>query len=129
MADRCLIFRRDDGGPLPNNMEQEIVSAINRVLSPLTAPAHIQMINMNGNMKGTIMVITHQHAMAAMALVYSYVFINAAHRVYNGVINIAENESWDRLKVHVVPFVRYMTKAQRDCKRWGKKSMWRTKEW
>jgi hypothetical protein len=29
------------------------------VLSPLTAPAHIQMINMNGNMKGTIMVITH----------------------------------------------------------------------
>jgi len=57
---------------------------------------------------GTIMVITQPNVTAAMALAYDDIIISAAHMVHKGVIDIAENNSWERLKIQAVPLVRYM---------------------
>jgi hypothetical protein len=111
MAERRLILRRDEGVPRPNKMDQEIVSAINRVLFHQKAPAHIRIMNAKRNARGTITAITHQNATAAMALIYRDVIITAARTVDKGVIDVEENESWERLKIHAVPLVRYMGKG------------------
>jgi hypothetical protein len=111
MAQRRLILRRDEGVPLPNKMDQEIASAINRALFHQKAPAHIRIMNAKNNARGTITAITHQNATAAMALIYRDVIITAARTVDNGVIDVEENESWERFKIHTVPLVRYMGKA------------------
>jgi hypothetical protein len=57
-----------------------------------------------------ITAITHQNSTAVMALIYRDIIVNAARTVNKGVIDVEENESWERLKIHAVPFVRYMGK-------------------
>jgi hypothetical protein len=42
LADNSIILRRDEKVPLPNKMDQEIASAINRALFHKQTPAHIQ---------------------------------------------------------------------------------------
>jgi hypothetical protein len=111
MAERRLILRRDEGVPLPNKMDQEVASAFNRALFHQKAPAHIRIMNAKSHAKGPITAITHENATAVMALTYGDVIINAAHTVDKGVIDVEENESWERLKVHAVPLVRYMAKG------------------
>jgi len=59
MADRGLILRRDRIVPLPNKMDQDIASAINRALFHQQAPAHIRIMNARSNAKGAITAITH----------------------------------------------------------------------
>jgi len=112
MAERRLILTRDEGVPLSNKMYQEIVSAIKRAVFHKKAPAHIRIMNALGNAKGAITAITHQNAMVAMALTYRDVIINVARTVDKGVIDVEEYESWERLKVHAVPLVRYMGKGR-----------------
>lgn len=92
-------------------MNQEIGSAINRGLFDQKALAHIRIMYTERNANGTITAITHQHAMAAMALVYSEVISNTGRMVVKGVIEIEENETWEWLKVHAVPLVMYMGKG------------------
>lgn len=46
-----------------------------------------------------------------MALRYRDVIITAVRIVNQGVIDIEENESWDRLKIYAVSLVRYMGKS------------------
>jgi len=111
VAESRLILRRDEGIPLPNKLDQEIASAINRGLFHRKAPAHIWIMNAKTNVNGAITAITHQNTPAAMALTYRKDIINAAHTVNKGVINVEENESWERLKVHAVELVRYMGKG------------------
>jgi len=62
LADRCLILRSDENVPLPNKMDQEIVSAINRALFHQQAPAQIRIMNAIRNAKSAITAITHQNA-------------------------------------------------------------------
>jgi len=111
MADRCLILRRDETVPLPNKMDQEIASAINRALFHQQAPAHIRIMNARRNAKGAITAITHQNATAEMAMQYRDIIITAARTVDRGVVDVDENETWERLKIHAVPLMRYMGKG------------------
>jgi len=46
--------------------------------------------------------------MVAIALADCNIIINTACMVEMGVIDIEENESWEMLKVHAVPLIRYM---------------------
>jgi len=94
--------------PLPNKMDQEIVSAINRARFHQQAPGHIRIINARRNARGAIAAITHQNATAEVTLRYCDIIITAARTVDNGVVDGEENETWERLKIHAVPLVRYM---------------------
>jgi hypothetical protein len=111
IADRRLILRRDETVPLPNKMDQEIASAINRALFHQQAPAHIRIINARRNAKGVIMAITHQNGTAEMAMQYRDIIMTAARTVGRRVVDVEENETWERLKIHAVPLMRYMGKG------------------
>jgi len=91
MADRHLILRRDESVPLPNKMDQEIASLINRALFHQQAPAHIRIVNAGRNAKGTITGITHQNGPAEMAMKYSNIIITAARTVDKGVVDVKGN--------------------------------------
>jgi hypothetical protein len=106
MIDRRLISRRDEGVPLPNMMDQEIVSVINKAHFHREAPAHFQMMNAKPISKRAITAITNQNLMAAMALTYHEVNMIAAHMVDKGVIDVEENESWEMQEVNPVHLVR-----------------------
>ena len=99
-------MRRDESVLLPNKMDPEISSAINRALFHQKAPAHIWIMKAKCNAKGSITTITDQDAMAAMALAYPDVIITAARTVDMRVIDVEGNESWENLKIHRVPLVR-----------------------
>jgi hypothetical protein len=43
-----------------------------------------------------------------MALLYRDIIIKATRSVDKGIIDVEGNESWERLKIHTVPLVRYM---------------------
>ena len=93
MAERCLILRRDEGLPLPNEMDQEIASPINRALFHQKAPAHGRNMNAKRNAKSAITAITHPNATAEIALQYSDIIITAARTVDKQVVGVEENES------------------------------------
>ena len=95
-------------------MDQEIASAINRAHFHQKAPAHIRIMNAKWNAKGTITAITHPNATAEMALQYREIIITAATTVNKEVVDVKENESWDMLKIHTVPLIRYMGKGTDD---------------
>jgi hypothetical protein len=111
MAERHLILRRDESVLLSNKMDQEIASAINRALFHQKAPAHIRIMNAKMNAKGVITAITHTNVTAEMAMQYCDIIITAASTVDRGVVDVEENETWERLKIHTVPLVQYMGKG------------------
>jgi len=111
MTDRRLIQRRDESVPLPDMMNQEIASPINRALFHQQAPAHIGIMNARRNAKGAMPAIRHQNATAEMAMRYRDFIITAARTVDRGVKDVEENETWERPKIHAVPLVRYMGKG------------------
>jgi len=108
MPDRRLILRRDASIPLPRKMDEEIASAVNRALFQQQAPAHVRMMNVTVNAKGTLTTITHHNAAAVMALLYRDIIIEAARSVDKGIIDVEGNKSWEELKIHTVPLVKYI---------------------
>jgi len=108
MAGRRLILRRDESLPLSNTMDLEIASAINRAHFHQKAPAHIGLMNAKRNAKGAITAITHPNAAAEMALQYRELIITAAGTIDKVVVEVEDNESWERLTIHAVPLIRYM---------------------
>ena len=94
--------------PLPNKMDEEVGSAINRVLFHQQAPAHIKIKNGRRNAKGVITAITHQNATAEMAMRYCNVIITAGRTVDRGVMDVEEKKTWERVMIHAVPLVRYI---------------------
>jgi len=94
MAERCLILRIDQSIPLPNKMDQEIASVINRAQFHQKAPAHIRIMNTKRNPNGPISVITHQNTTAGMALRFRDVIITAGCTVHKIVIDVEQNKSW-----------------------------------
>jgi len=111
LADRRIILRRDGNMPLPNKMDKEILSVINRALFHRQAPVHILIMNAIRNANYAIKAITHQNATAEMGQLYHDIIIMAVRTVDKGVINVNKNESWQRLKIHAVPLVLYMRKG------------------
>jgi hypothetical protein len=108
MEERRLILRRAESVPLSNKMDQEIASAINRALFDEMAPAHIRIMNAQRNATGAITAITHPHATLELAMRYRNIIIMAARTVDPGVVDVEENETWERPQIHNVPLVRYM---------------------
>jgi len=100
MAERSLILRADESVPLSNIMVQEIASAINRVRFHQKAPAHNRVMNAKWHAKGGISAITHPNATAEMAQQYRDLIITAARTVDKGVVDVEDNESWERLKIN-----------------------------
>jgi hypothetical protein len=111
MADRRLILRRDGTVPLPNKLDQEIASAINRALFHQQALAHIRIMNERRNAKGAITAITQQNPTAAMVMRYHDSIITAARTFDRGVVDVEQHETWEMLKIHAVPVVRYVGTA------------------
>jgi len=107
-ANRRLILSRDNSVPHTNKMDQEVGSAINRVLFHQQAPAHIRIMNARRNAKGVISAITHQNATAEMAMRYWNVIITAGMTVDRGVMDVEGNKTWERIQIHAVPLVRYI---------------------
>jgi hypothetical protein len=79
MEERRRILRRDERVPLSNNMDQEIVSAINSALFHQKAPSHIRIVNAKRNAKGAIAAITHPNATAEMAMRDRDIIVMAAN--------------------------------------------------
>ena len=111
MAERRLMPWRDEGVPLPKQMDQEIASATNRAVFHQKAPAHIRVMNAKSNALGTMTAITHANSTGAREQRSGDVIITAVPTVDQRVIDVEKNESWERLKVHAIPLVRYMGNA------------------
>jgi len=65
-------------------------------------------MNAKRNAKGTITAILHPNATADMAMQFSDFVTTAARTVDRGVMDVNENETWERLKIPAVPLVQYM---------------------
>jgi hypothetical protein len=92
-------------------MDQAILSAISRALFHREALAHIMIMNANRNAKSVITVIPHPDATAEMALQYHEIILTAVRTIKKCIVDVEENESWERLKIRPVPLVRYMGKG------------------
>jgi len=66
------------------------------------------MINTKWNANGPFNAITHPNATEAMAEWYRDIIIIDARTVNKGVVDIEDNESCERLKIHTVPLIQYM---------------------
>ena len=100
--------------PLRNKMDQEIALVINRALCHQPAPAQIMIMNAKRNAKGATMAITaitDQNTKAVMALRYRDIICIAARTVDNGVVDVDKNESYERIKIHIVLLVQNMGKG------------------
>jgi len=118
-AVRGLILQTVESVPLPNKMDQEIASEINRGLFHQNAPAYIRIMIAKRDTMGVIPAITRQNAMCAMELVYCDIINNAVCSVDKGVNDAEEDESWQRRKIHAVPLVMYIAKGTE-----GLQKMW-----
>jgi hypothetical protein len=96
MAERCQIVKSDESATQPNKMDQDIVSAINRVHFHHQAQAHIRIMNAMKNNTAEIMAITYQHAAVELALRYHDNVITPLGTVDKGVVDVEESESWER---------------------------------
>ena len=94
--------------PPPNKMDPEIALAIKRALFHQQALADIRIMNARKNAKGAITTSRHQDATAKMVLGYRDIIITAAGTVDKVVVDVKENQSWERLKIHAVPLVQNM---------------------
>jgi hypothetical protein len=68
-------------------------------------------MNVKRNGKRVITAITHPNPTVEMAMPYHDIIIMAARTVDRGVMDVKENETWERLKIHAVPLVWYMRKG------------------
>jgi len=107
--------------PLPNQMDKEITSAINRVFFNQQPQPHIRTMKARRNAKSVIAAVRHQNATAEMGMQYPGTVITAARTVNSGVVDVEENEIRERLKIHAVPLVWYMGKGAEGLQTMGEK--------
>jgi len=93
-------------------MDQGIAPAINRVLFHEQAPAHIGIMNARRNANGAITVITHQNPTAQMAMRYLDIIITVARTVDRAVVDVEENNTWQKIKIDAVPLMWCMGKCK-----------------
>jgi hypothetical protein len=70
-------------------------------------------MNAKRNAQGAITAITHPNATPEIALLYGDIIITSARTVNKGVVDVEQNESLERLKIHTVPLIRYMGKGMK----------------
>jgi hypothetical protein len=88
-------------------MDQETTLAINRALFQQEALAQIAIMNAKGHAKGGITAITHPNEIEQMALQYHDIIFCAARTVDKEVVDVQQNESWEKLKIHTVLLILY----------------------
>lgn len=69
---------------------------------------HIQSMNAKRRVKDVVTPSNYQDSLAVMALAYHNMIINTACMVYKGVIDVEENESREKLKVHAARLMRFV---------------------
>jgi hypothetical protein len=94
MAEWRLIFRSDESVPLPNKMDQEIASAINRALFHQKAPADMRIMNARRNTNSGMTAITHPNVTAEMALQYRDIIITVMRMVDKETMEVEESVFW-----------------------------------
>jgi len=67
-SDIRLDLRRDESIPRPSKMDEEITSVVNRALFRQQALAHVWIMNLTRDVRGTIYSVRHHKATAEMAL-------------------------------------------------------------
>jgi hypothetical protein len=68
-------------------------------------------VNVKRNAKGAITAITHPNATVEMALQYRDISITAVRTVDKGVVDVEQNQSWERPKIDTVTLIWNMGKG------------------
>jgi hypothetical protein len=93
MSEGRLIARRHESVPLSETTDEEIASAINRVVFHQEAPVLTMIMNAKRQAQGVITAINHMNATAKIAVQYRDIVITAARTVRKCVMDVAVNVS------------------------------------
>jgi len=110
MEKRRVIFKTDNGLPLSQKKDLDILSEVNRELFMAKVPHLICIEGVAKNTLERLSAITTPGATAEMLIRYREIVINAARKVDAGIVDIETNEPWERVTMHGVNFDRYLGK-------------------
>ena len=110
MEKRRVTFKRDNGLPLAQKKDLDILSEVNRGLFEMKVRHCIRIQGVTKNTQGCLSTITTPGATAEMLIQYREIVIKAARKVDAGIVDIKMNELWERVKMHGVNFDRYLGK-------------------
>jgi hypothetical protein len=108
MDKRKMIFLRVQGSPVIRRTGEDYQLEINRALHKAGAPYWIRLRDVRRNDRGTITGTTMEMCTAEDLRRYEDTIIQAARTVDRCIVGFEENETWQRLKIHGIPFIRYM---------------------
>jgi len=111
MENRRVTFKRDNGLPLSQKKDLDILSEVNRALFDAKVPHFIRIQGVMKNTRGCHSTITTPGAPAEMLIRYREIVIQAARNLDSGIVDIETNELWERVKMHGVNFDRYLGKT------------------
>jgi hypothetical protein len=117
LENRRVTFSRNNGVQFSRKKDAEIVSEVNRALWARQVPAHIRMIRMLTNMRGSIKALARENTSADMLIAFREIIVTAARKVDQGIIDIEKNETWERVKMHGINFDQYMAKRSGGLKK------------
>jgi hypothetical protein len=92
-------------------MDQDLVFEINRLLFHPKTPTHNTIMHAEVYGKRGITAITHFNPTAEIAQLYRNIIISRVRRVYKDVVDIKQNQSSERSKIHTVPLIWYIGKC------------------
>jgi len=104
MEKRRVTFKRDNGLPLYEKKDLEISSEVNRALFEAKVPYFVRIQGVMKNTQGCLSTFTTLGATAEMLIRYREIVIQAARKVHAGIVDIENNELWERVKMHSVNF-------------------------
>jgi len=110
MEKRRVTFKRDNGLPLSQKKDLEILLEVNRALFEAKVPHFVRIQGIIRKTRGCLSTITTSGATAGMLIQYREIVIKAARKVDAGVVDIEMNELWERVKMHGVNFDKYLGK-------------------
>jgi len=110
MEKRRVTFKRDNGLPLSQKKDLDILSEVNRALFVAKVPYFVRIQGVTKNTRGCLSTIMTPAATAEMSIRYREIVIIAARKVDAGIVDIETNELWERVKMHGVNFDRYLGK-------------------
>jgi len=110
MEKRRVTFKRDNGLPLSQKKDLDILSEVNRALFEAKVLHFVRIQEVMKNTQRCLSTITTPGATAEMLIWYREIVIKVARQVDAGIVDIETNELWERVKMHDVNFDRYLGK-------------------
>jgi len=110
MEKRRVTFKRDNGLPLSQKKDLDILSEVNRALFEAKVPYFVHIQGVTKNTRGCLSTITTPGATAKMLIWYREIVIKAARKVDAGIVDIETNELWERVTMHGINCDRYLGK-------------------